>query len=56
MSKLLDVEDFAKGINWILQDENTYNALSNSGIKYVKENFDDDIIGKKFIREYNNVK
>jgi len=56
VSKLLDVEDFAKGINWILQDENTYNALSNSGIKYVKENFDDDIIGKKFIREYNNVK
>jgi len=56
VSKFLDVEDFSEGINWILQNEDTYKALSKSGIKFIKDNFDDDVIGKKFIQAYNSIK
>ena len=52
VSKFLDVDDFNKGINWILQSEDLHSVISKNGIKYVKENFDDHIIGKKFIDEY----
>ena len=51
VSKYLDIDDFANGINWIL-DDSRYSELSKKGIEFVKQNFNDEIIAQKFIKEY----
>ncbi len=55
LSKYLDEEDFANGINWILDKNEKSNELSLNSINNVKNNFDDKIINKKFIEIYKNI-
>jgi glycosyltransferase involved in cell wall biosynthesis len=55
ISKYLDIEDYAKGINWIIEDEKRYEELSNNCIDNIKKNFNDDLIVDKFIQKYQDL-
>tara|TARA_B110000014_G_scaffold209943_1_gene161627 strand:- start:58 stop:237 length:180 start_codon:yes stop_codon:yes gene_type:complete len=55
VAKYLDIEDYANGINWILEDQERYQNISNYGLEIVKNNFNDTLIGEKFIQEYKSL-
>ena len=55
VAKHLDIEDYAKGINWLLEDETRYKEIAENCHKYISENFDDKIISKKFIELYKKI-
>ena len=55
VSKYLNVNDFADGINWILENDIRYTSLSKKGVELVKERFDDNFVGKQFVKEYQKL-
>ncbi len=55
ISKYLDIDDYANGINWLLSDESKYKEISINCHKHISENFDDKIITKKFIELYTKI-
>ena len=55
VSKYLNINNYAEGINWILENEERYLSLVKKGVELVKENFDDNLIGKEFIKEYQKL-
>lgn len=48
-------EELAKGIEWILEDEERWNKLSQSARRKVTQNFDINIISKRYISLYEKV-
>ena len=56
VAKYLNMDDFAKGIDWILEDNKRYEDISNNCRKHIINNFDDQIISEKLIEIYNQVK
>ncbi len=55
VSKYNNIDDFSNGIKWILERDDRYKEISSKGIKIAKENFDDDVIVKQFLKEYKNL-
>ncbi len=55
ISKYLDTADFKNGIDYILEDENKYQNMSDNCYKLIKDNFNDDIVSKKFINIYKQL-
>ena len=55
VSKHSDIEDFTRGINWLLEDETRYKEISKNCHKHISENFDDKVISKKFIELYKKI-
>ena len=55
ISKYLDTADFKNGIDYILEDENKYQNMSDNCYKFIKDNFNDDIVSKKFINIYKQL-
>lgn len=55
ISKYLDINDYAEGINWLINDEIKYKEISENCHKHISENFNDEIISKKFIELYSKI-
>ena len=55
LADFLDLEDFTNGINLILDNEERYSQMSNNCLKKIKEEFDDQIIVKKYIQLYKKI-
>ena len=55
ISKYLDVEDFKQGIDYIINDENNYETISQNCQKYIKDNFNNESISSKFIEIYKKL-
>ena len=55
ISKHLDVDDFAKGIDFLINDENKYKKISENCREHILENFNDKIISKKLIDIYSRI-
>jgi len=55
IAKYLDVKDYAHGINWVLSDVERYKKLSYYCIENIKNNFNDEIIGKEIIKTYQTL-
>ncbi len=56
ISKYLDVEDFAKGINFLMSDEGSYKKISHNCREHILKNFNDEKISKKLIDIYSKFK
>ncbi|RDU63995.1 glycosyltransferase family 4 protein [Helicobacter sp. MIT 14-3879] len=54
LAKPYDINDLARGIEWILESNN-YKNISNNAIKSVKEKFDSKLITNKYIEVYNTL-
>ena len=55
ISKHLDINDYANGIIWILENVERYKKLSNNCIENIKNNYSDQLLGKKFIQTYQRL-
>ena len=56
ISKHLDIDDYANGINWLIEDQNQYKTISQNCREYICKNFSDEIISKKLIDIYSKIK
>ncbi|TBV28495.1 glycosyl transferase family 1 [Meridianimaribacter sp. CL38] len=54
LAKPLDTNDLAKGIEWVLNNEN-YLGLKNKSRAKVLKNFDTTIVAKKYIQLYKSI-
>ena len=53
-AKANEINDLKNGIEWILKSEE-YEAICDRAMKKVRENFDSNVIAKKYIELYNEV-
>lgn len=56
ISKHLDLDDYAHGINWLIEDHNQHKTISQNCREHICKHFDDKIISKKLIDIYLKVK
>ena len=56
ISKYLDVEDFAKGINFLMSDEGSYKKISHNCREHILKNFNAAKISKKLIDIHSKFK
>lgn len=54
LARKMDVKDLAFGIEWILENDE-YNELSSYARKKVLDDFDGEVVAKKYINLYNNI-
>jgi glycosyltransferase involved in cell wall biosynthesis len=54
LAKKLDTTDMAKGIEWVLNNDK-YDELSNSARQKVLNEFDGEIVSKKYIKLYESI-
>jgi glycosyltransferase involved in cell wall biosynthesis len=54
LAKKLDSSDMANGIQWVLNHKD-YNSISNNSRKIVLENFDSNIVSKRYIDLYKKI-
>lgn len=55
LAQPFDSYDLAKGIQWVLQEEERLNALSFKSIQKVKKDFTVEVISKKYIQLYEEI-
>ncbi len=54
LAKSFDIDDLAKGIDWILNNNN-YDSLSENGRNKVIENYDSRVLIKRYIKMYHEI-
>ena len=55
LAKAFEVEDLAKGIEWILTDHKRYGELSQESRKYAVETFSYPVVAEKYYRLYKKI-
>jgi glycosyltransferase involved in cell wall biosynthesis len=53
LAKAYDTNDLADGIEWVLNDDNNYDDMSNSARKSIINNFSSDVIAEKYLKLYS---
>tara|TARA_E500000178_G_scaffold348594_1_gene403961 strand:+ start:5336 stop:6061 length:726 start_codon:yes stop_codon:yes gene_type:complete len=56
ISKYLDIGDFAKGIDFLLNDNENYIKISQNCREHISKNFNDEAVSKKLIDIYSKLK
>jgi len=55
LAKSFDTEDFAKGIYWILEDQDRWQQLSNNARSKIMHTFDISLISNKYLSLYERI-
>lgn len=55
LAEPFDVEDLAKGINFVLEDEKRWNILSENALDKAKKDYDINIVSDKYIDLYKKI-
>ena len=52
LAKPFDIKDLAKGINFVLEDENRWNSLSENALNKAQRDYDINVVSDKYIDLY----
>jgi len=55
VAKYLDINDYANGITWILDNLERSQELSSRCVENVKNSYNDELLGKKYIQTYQDL-
>ena len=55
LAKPFDIKDLAKGINFVLEDENRWNSLSENALNKAQRDYDINVVSDKYIDLYKKI-
>lgn len=55
LAKPFDIKDLAKGINFVLEDENRWNSLSKNALNKAQRDYDINVVSDKYIDLYKKI-
>lgn len=55
LAKPFDIQDLAKGINFVLEDENRWNSLSENALNKAQRDYDINIVSDRYIDLYKKI-